>query len=106
MFCMQADLTAMVTKRISLVLKEDLTQIAAAAKRLKELLPTIHIDRFVEAHPTVLDIDDFERALEDAARIMPNIDVAKMLRSNPDMVLSLQKGKNLIVYDQIENPWT
>lgn len=45
-------------------------------------------------------------ALQDAKRIMPGIDVAQMLRSNPDMVLSLQKGKNLIPYDQIENPWS
>jgi hypothetical protein len=44
--------------------------------------------------------------LQDAERIMPGIDVANMLRSNPDMILSLQKGKNLIPYDQIDNPWS
>jgi hypothetical protein len=44
--------------------------------------------------------------LQDAARIMPGIDVTSMLRSNPDMILSLQKGKNLIPYDQIDNPWS
>jgi hypothetical protein len=44
--------------------------------------------------------------LQDAARIMPGIDVTSMLRSNPDMILSLQKGKNLIPYDQLDNPWS
>lgn len=28
-----------------------------------------------------------------------------MLRNNPDVILSLVKGKNLIPYDQISNPW-
>lgn len=37
---------------------------------------------------------------------MPNLDVAAMLRANPDMVLSLMKGKHLIMYDQIANPFT
>jgi uncharacterized protein YlzI (FlbEa/FlbD family) len=37
---------------------------------------------------------------------MPNLDVAAMLRSNPDMVLSLMKGKHLINYDQLDNPFT
>lgn len=44
--------------------------------------------------------------MQDAKRIMPNMDVPKVLRTNPDMVLSLQKGKNLIPYDQIPNPWS
>lgn len=44
--------------------------------------------------------------LQDAKRIMPGMDITQMLRSNPDMILSLQKGKNLIPYDQIDNPWS
>ncbi len=28
-----------------------------------------------------------------------------MLRANPDVILSLVKGKNMIPYDQIENPF-
>lgn len=45
-------------------------------------------------------------ALEDARRIMPGVDVAAMLRSNPDTILSLFKGKNLIPYDEFKNPFT
>jgi hypothetical protein len=96
----------MVSKRFSLLLTDDMAAVAAAATRLKQLLPSIHTDYFVEAHPSVLDVEDFERALEDARRIMPGVDVAQMLRQNPDMVLSLQKGNNLIEYDQIKNPFT
>jgi hypothetical protein len=54
----------------------------------------------------VLDVADFEVALQDAERLMPGTDVLRLLRSSPDMVLSLIKGKNLIPYDQIDNPWS
>jgi uncharacterized protein YlzI (FlbEa/FlbD family) len=37
---------------------------------------------------------------------MPGLDVAAMLRANPNMVLSLMKGKHLITYDQIDNPFS
>lgn len=45
-----------------------------------------------------------ELALEDARRIMPGQDVVAMMGSNPDLILSLVKGKNLVPYDQLENP--
>jgi hypothetical protein len=96
----------MVGNRLSLLLDDDLDQLTQAAQRLRELLPNLRVDCFVEAYPLVLDVDDFEMALADAKRIMPHIDVQQMLRSNPDMILSLQKGKNLIPYDQIANPWS
>jgi hypothetical protein len=41
-------------------------------------------------------------ALQDAKRMLPQVDVAKALRSSPDLVLSFQKGKHLIPYDE---PW-
>jgi hypothetical protein len=59
---------------------------------------------FAEAFPVVLDAGDFEAALQDARRLMPGADVEALLRSNPDLVLSLIKGKNLIPYDQLDNP--
>jgi hypothetical protein len=40
--------------------------------------------------------------LQDAKRMMPQIDVAKALRNSPELVLSFQKGKHLIPYDE---PW-
>lgn len=59
----QANASAMVASRLSLLLDDDLEQVAAAADRLRALLPTLLLDRFVEAFPLVLDVDDFERAL-------------------------------------------
>jgi hypothetical protein len=37
--------------------------------------------------------------LQDAKRLMPKMDIAQTLRTNPELVLSFQKGKNLIPYD-------
>jgi len=102
----QANTIEMVNNRLGLLLEDDLDQVAAAAERLSQLLPGILIDKFVEAFPMVLDVEEFEMALADAKRIMPNMDVQQMLRTSPDMILSLQKGKNLIPYDQIANPWS
>ncbi|GLC45449.1 hypothetical protein PLESTB_000617100 [Pleodorina starrii] len=102
----QANLTHMVNNRLGLLLDDDLGEVEAAAGRLRELLPGINVDRFVEMFPLVLDVECFEMALEDARRIMPGIDVTAMLRANPDMILSLVKGKNMIPYDQISNPWS
>eukprot|EP00775_Hariotina_reticulata_P003423 gene3423-3695_t len=52
--------------------------------------------------PEVLYVDDFEAALQDAQRLVPNLDLTAALRSNPDLVLSFQKGAHLIPYDP---PW-
>lgn len=95
----QANAGRMVSLRLSLLLDEDLQAVRRAVAQLRGLLPGINVDKFIEAFPAVLDVDDFERALEDARRMLPNMDVNSVLRSDPDMILSLQKGKNLIPYD-------
>ncbi|KAI8469812.1 MAG: hypothetical protein J3K34DRAFT_422489 [Monoraphidium minutum] len=104
----RADAGAMVGNRLDLLLDppEELPDFEGAAARLRELVPGIDADRFAEAFPAVLDVGDFEAALEDAKRLMPGLDVPAMLRANPDMVLSLMKGKHLITYDQLKNPFT
>jgi hypothetical protein len=58
----------MVNNRLTLLLDDDMEAVAAAATRLRQLLPQIHVDRFVEAFPLVLDVDDFELALEVGVR--------------------------------------
>lgn len=47
-----------------MLLDEDLDEVQANAERLKVLLPNITVDKFVEWYPQVLDIDDFEKALQ------------------------------------------
>ncbi|KAF6256115.1 hypothetical protein COO60DRAFT_1640964 [Scenedesmus sp. NREL 46B-D3] len=99
---LQANISALVERRLSLLLEDDLGEVEAAAARLCDLLPGILVDTFVEAHPQVLEVRDFEAAIEDAKRMMPHIDVATALRNSPELVLSFQKGKHLIPYDE---PW-
>jgi hypothetical protein len=37
---------------------------------------------------------------------MPGSSLPQLLRTNPDIIMSLCKGKNLIPYDQVSNPWS
>lgn len=101
-----ANAAAMVNNRLTLLLPDDVPGLERAAERLGELLPGLNLDAFVERYPLVLDIDNFEMALEDARRIMPGSDIVQLLRSNPELVLSLVKGKNLLPYDEYQNPWS
>jgi hypothetical protein len=60
----------------------------------------------VQAHPCVLSVESFKRAVEDARRLMPGIHIEWMMQKDPGFVLSLQKGSDMIPYDAIpENPW-
>ncbi|MEW5319146.1 MAG: hypothetical protein WDW38_010315 [Sanguina aurantia] len=61
-------------------------------------------NRLVQSHPLLLDVQSLEVALEDARRMIPGQDVVAMMGSNPGLILSLVKGKNLVPYDQLENP--
>jgi hypothetical protein len=61
---LQANASALVGNRLSLLLDDDLDEVQAAADKLKVLLANITVDKFVEYYPQVLDIDDFELALQ------------------------------------------
>lgn len=63
-YASQANASALVGNRLSLLLDDDLDEVQAAATKLKDLLPNITVDKFVEYYPQVLDIDDFELALQ------------------------------------------
>jgi len=124
----KADVEAMVGARLSLLLDDDLDDVAAARARLDEhvlLGPTrVCVDRFVEAFPVVLSARgvEFERAVEDAFRLLPSLQrfadrggvrdpqgadaLAQLLRNDPDKVISLMKGSCLITYCQVGNPFT
>jgi hypothetical protein len=102
-----ADLSRMVNGRLSLLLDDDLSleEISQAAESLREQLPTIKTDIFASLFPQVLDQQDFLTAVEDFKRIMPDRDLATQLRADPTLILQLMKGKNLIPYDQVSNPF-
>lgn len=80
-------------------------EISEATRMLRETLPSIRTDVFVSMFPQVLDKDDFLTAVEDFERIMPGRDLATQLRAEPGLILQLMKGKNLIPYDQVSNPF-
>jgi hypothetical protein len=61
---LQANISLLVERRLSLLLEDDLEEVEAAAGRLRGLLPGILVDTFVEAHPQVLEVDDFAIAIE------------------------------------------
>jgi hypothetical protein len=56
----------MVCARLGLLLDPDeqLPNLEEAARKLRALVPGIDADRFAEAFPAVLDVADFEAALE------------------------------------------
>ena len=61
----------------------------------------------LQEHPSILSVDSFKQAVEDARHLMPSADVENMLLTDPDFVLSLQKGTDMIPYDAVpENPWS
>jgi hypothetical protein len=39
--------------------------------------------------------------VQDSKTLLPGMDPVQMLRTNPDMVLSLVKGKHMVPYDQV-----
>jgi hypothetical protein len=61
---LQANISLLIERRLSLLLEDDLDAVAAAAVRLQGLLPGLGVDAFVEAHPQVLEVDDFAEAIE------------------------------------------
>lgn len=51
--------------RLSLLLEDDLDDVAAAVTQLRVLLPSdIPVDAFVQLYPQVLDVKDFEQAMK------------------------------------------
>lgn len=57
-------MSALVSARLSLLLDDDIAALPGIRAQLQELLPTIDVDRLVQAHPNVLDVHDFELALQ------------------------------------------
>lgn len=54
----------------------------------------------------MLSVESFKTAVADARRLMPQLNIESMMMSDPDFILSLQKGSDMIPYDAIpDNPW-
>lgn len=75
-----------------------------SAKRLRTILPDLNVDVLVEKNPIMMDIKCFEEAVEDAYRMMGDIDIQNLMARDPNLILSLQKGSNMIPYDEVPGP--
>ncbi|BDA40891.1 hypothetical protein COCOBI_01-5450 [Coccomyxa sp. Obi] len=83
------------------MLRQDISLIQAAADRLRQLIPDVNVDKLVEEHPQLLDVEGFELALSHARETIPSLDVVHMMRYNPSMIFGFQRGAQLIPYDEV-----
>ena len=93
-----ANVSAMVAKRPELLLMPA-QDIEARAKALRELLPGVDADAAAAEQPRLLDIAETKAALAELQRLMPGLNVVKMLANDTDLLTSVQTGPSLIPYD-------
>jgi hypothetical protein len=74
-------------------------EIEARAKALRELLPGVDADAAAAEQPRLLDIAETKAALAELQRLMPGLNVVKMLANDTDLLTSVQTGPSLIPYD-------
>eukprot|EP01026_Neomeris_dumetosa_P026986 TRINITY_DN2196_c0_g1_i16.p3 TRINITY_DN2196_c0_g1~~TRINITY_DN2196_c0_g1_i16.p3 ORF type:complete len:150 (-),score=21.40 TRINITY_DN2196_c0_g1_i16:1039-1437(-) len=96
-----ANVGEMLLKRVSLGLNEDLDNIEQGVKEIRKLLPKVNVDVLAQQNPVVLNFQSFKQALEDAKRMMPQQDLQVALIRDPQLVLSLQRGADMIPYDPV-----
>lgn len=58
--------------------------------------PALRADRLVEANPAMLDVPGLQKAMAEAQRIMPQLDVQKAMATDPQLIFSFQTGNQLI----------
>lgn len=87
--------------RPSLLLTDDLDDIEKSVDIIYEMFQDVDLDNLIQNYPSVLDIKSFKEAISDLERMMPGSNVSQILNSNPSMILSLQKGSNMIPYDEV-----
>jgi hypothetical protein len=82
-----------------MVLTMDAELMQIIADQLHELLPNLNVDLLVEENPSMLDVEELRSAMAEAKRIMPDLDIKKAMGSDPQLILSFQRGSQLIPYD-------
>ena len=71
------------------------------AGKLRKMLPRTNVDRVVEKFPLLLDLDQVEGFIKQVERMMPGSNFEDILHKNPTFMFSLQKGRNMIPYDEV-----
>lgn len=57
--------------------------------------------RLCQHHPSILDVDSFKAAVDEAKRLIPGLDIVTALNARPEMIFSVQRGKSMIPYDAV-----
>jgi len=94
-----ANVSKLAVRAPELVLTMDLELMQIIANQLHELLPNLNVDLLVEENPSMLDVEELRSAMAEAKRIMPDLDIKKAMGSDPQLILSFQRGSQLIPYD-------
>jgi hypothetical protein len=94
-----ANVSKLAVRAPELVLTMDFELMQIIADQLHELLPNLNIDLLVEENPSMLDVEELRSAMAEAKRIMPDLDIKKEMGSDPQLILSFQRGSQLIPYD-------
>ncbi|KAK9851889.1 hypothetical protein WJX84_011756 [Apatococcus fuscideae] len=95
------NVSLMVSRAPGLALMEDLDPIRQGAAAFRELLPNADLDMVVQEHASILDTATFEKALQEAERLLPGMNIGDLLNRNPDMILQFQRGSTMIPYDAV-----
>jgi len=97
----RANASLLAIRNPELVLGFDSEHLQWIADELNEMFPKLEVDKLVEENPSMLDIEELRVAMAEAQRIMPGLDLQKAMGSDPQVVLSFQRGTQLIPYDPV-----
>jgi len=97
-----ANIELLVLRDFQLLLETPVEEVAASVAELRKLLPEdVDLDRLCQKYPSMLHIDSFSEALEEAKRLMPGMNVSTALTQNPEVIFSCQRHKSMIPYDPV-----
>lgn len=92
------DVGRMVARRPELLLMK-VEEVAARAASVRQLLAGEDADAAMAEQPRLLDVEVTRKALGELGRLMPGVDVVRMLARDPSLLSSVDTGEDLILYD-------
>lgn len=91
-----ANATLLAIRTPELVLGVEEETLCGIAEELRAMFPRLEVDKLVEENPSMLDIEGLKNAMEEAKRIMPNLDIQHAMGSDPQLILGFQRGSFMI----------
>lgn len=92
----EANATLLAIRTPELVLGVEEEMLCGIAEELRAMFPRLEVDRLVEENPSMLDIEGLKNAMDEAKRIMPNLDIQHAMGSDPQLILGFQRGSFMI----------